>query len=573
MKKTFVILATIFSIISTAITIPEIQGEGMVSSYEGKKVDKVEGIVTNIFKSKYNKGFYMQDNGDGNEKTSDGIWVETKETVKIGDKVKVSGIVKEIQFSKFNKSNPTETSIQATNIEIVSSNNKVKLTTLKEFTNIPDIVRYFESLEGMLVKVDKPLVTGIDYKYSNVYLTYGKVENSNIYGGGIYSYNNEQPNRIKYMQGLSESFSEDQLMVHTYDKVKNYLIGNVSFDYDMWTLRGQKLNKDMFTSQNHKPEILKYDYDSSKLNVVSYNIENFHRNMIEGRVEKLAKEVVETLKKPDILTLIEVMDDNGPESESSETTAVENINAIIREIVKAGGPKYEYMTVNPEHLQDGGWPKANIRNVILYRKDRLKAVSLNQGTTKKDTDIIKKGSKVKLTYNPGRLGNNDENFKDVRKPIVAHLTFKGKNVFVIANHLKSKRSDDKLWINDQVKVRRSEKVRIPEGEIIGKFMDKILSYDKNAIVLSMGDMNDYEFSPTMKKMVGENFISSAYLVPLNTRYSYVFQGVTQVLDHIVLNKKYAKDAKAQYIHINSEFTEKQGRFSDHDPVFIQIPVK
>ncbi|WP_068268151.1 endonuclease/exonuclease/phosphatase family protein [Caviibacter abscessus] len=573
MKKTFVILSAVFSIISTAITIPQIQGEGMVSAYAGKEVDKVEGVVTNTFKSKYNQGFYMQDKGDGNDKTSDAIWVETKENVKVGDKVSVDGLVKEIQFSKFNKSNPTETSIQATSVTVISSDNKVEAVTLKEFSNIPDIVNYFESLEGMLVKVEKPLVTAIDYKYSNVYLTYGKIENSNIYGGGVYSYDNEQPNRIKYMQGLSEKFSEDELMVHTYDKVKDYLTGNVSFDYDVWALRGQKLNKDMFILTNHKPETLKYNYDKSKLNVVSYNIENFHRDMIPGRVEQLAKEVVETLKKPDILTLIEVMDDNGPESESKETTAVENINAIITAIVKAGGPKYEYMTVNPEHLQDGGWPNANIRNVILYRKDRLKAVSVNQGTTKVDTDVIKKGSKVRLTYNPGRLGNNDENFKEVRKPIVAHLTFKGKNVFVIANHLKSKRSDDKLWINDKAKVRRSEIVRIPEGEVIGKFMDKILSYDKNAIILSMGDMNDYEFSPTMKKMVGKNFISSAYLVPLNERYSYVFQGVTQILDHIVLNKKYAKNSKVQYIHLNSEFTEKQGRFSDHDPVFIQISVK
>mgnify|MGYP000249078873 FL=1 len=124
-----------------------------------------------------------------------------------------------------------------------------------------------------------------------------------------------------------------------------------------------------------------------------------------------------------------------------------------------------------------------------------------------------------------------------------------------------------------MKNRRSEIHRIPQGELIGKFMDKILSYDNDAIILSTGDMNDFEFSKTMQKMYGENFISSAYLVPENERYSYVFQGVTQVLDHILVNKKYAKGANVQYIHMNSEFTEKQGRVSDHDPVFLQINLK
>lgn len=574
MKKTLMLMSALFSLTVMATTISEIQGEGAKSPLENMNVKKVSGIVTNVFSNKYNQGFYMQDLGDNNDKTSDGIWVETKQEVKVGDLVRVDGVVKEIQFGKWNPANPTETSINASNISVISHNNTVKAVELKEHDNIPDIVSYYESLEGMLVKVTKPLVTGINYKYSNVHLTYGMVTNANKYGSGIYSYENEQPNRIKYLQDLSERMVEDQLMVHTYDRVKDYLVGNMSFDYDMYTIRGQKLTNDMFVMGNHEQEKLRYNWDKNKLNIVSYNVENFHREIMPERVDELAVQITKVLKNPDILSLIEVMDDNGANTDSNETTAVQNINAVIIAVRKAGGPLYGYMTVDPEHLKDGGMPKANIRNVILYRKDRLKPVALNQGTAKVDTDVIKKANKLRLTYNPGRIGNNDEFFKETRKPVIAHLTFKGKNVFVIANHLKSKRSDDKLWINSNVmKNRRSEIHRIPQGELIGKFMDKILSYDKDAIILSMGDMNDFEFSKTMQKMYGENFISSAYLVPENERYSYVFQGVTQVLDHIVVNKKYTKGAKTQYIHMNAEFTEKQGRFSDHDPVFLQINVR
>ena len=574
MKKTLMLISALFSLISISITISEIQGEGAKSPLENTNVEKVSGIVTNVFSNKYNQGFYMQDLGDNNDKTSDGIWVETKQEVKVGDLVRVDGVVKEIQFEKWNPANPTETSIKASNISVISSDNIVEAVELKEYDNIPDIVSYYESLEGMLVKINKPLVTGINYKYSNIYLTYGMIKNSNKYGGGIYSYENEQPNRIKYLQGLGEKMAEDQIMVHTYDRVKEDLVGNMSFDYGMYTIRGQKLTNDMFEMGNHKQEQLKYNWDRNKLNVVSYNIENFHRKIMPERVGALASQITKVLKNPDIISLIEVMDDNGANINSSDTTAVKNINSVIVAVRKAGGPLYGYMTVDPEHLKDGGMPKANIRNVILYRKDRLTPVSINQGTSKVDTDLIKKDNKVRLTYNPGRIGNNDEIFKDTRKPVIAHLTFKGKNVFVIANHLKSKISDDKLWINsDVMKNRRSEIHRIPQGELIGKFMDKILSYDNDAIILSTGDMNDFEFSKTMQKMYGENFISSAYLVPEDERYSYVFQGVTQVLDHILVNKKYAKGANVQYIHMNSEFTEKQGRVSDHDPVFLQINLK
>ena len=113
-----------------ATTISEIQGEGAKSPLENMNVKKVSGIVTNVFSNKYNQGFYMQDLGDNNDKTSDGIWVETKQEVKVGDLVRVDGVVKEIQFGKWNPANPTETSINASNISVISHNNTVKAVEL-----------------------------------------------------------------------------------------------------------------------------------------------------------------------------------------------------------------------------------------------------------------------------------------------------------------------------------------------------------------------------------------------------------------------------------------------------------
>ena len=46
-----------------------------------------------------------------------------------------------------------------------------------------------------------------------------------------------------------------------------------------------------------------------------------------------------------------------------------------------------------------------------------------------------------------------------------------------------------------------------------------------------------------------------------------------MLDHILVSNNLADDAKIDLIHMNANFTEAQGRASDHDPVLVQIDLK
>ena len=231
------------------------------------------------------------------------------------------------------------------------------------------------------------------------------------------------------------------------------------------------------------------------------------------------------------------------------------------------------MTVNPTDGKDGGWPEMHIRNVILYRKDRVKPVKFNQGNSQKDTEVVKKGNKVQLTYNPGRIGNNDEIWTDVRKPVIAQFEFKGQNLFVLANHLKSKRFDEKIYGTSHPVIRKSEEVRNPQGKQINNFVKSILNNDPKATVIVLGDMNDFEFSQTIKNINGDELIDTISELPVNERYSYVYQGASQTLDNIMINKKYKGQVNVDVIRINSEFTIDQGSFSDHDPVFIQFKIQ
>jgi hypothetical protein len=55
------------------------------------------------------------------------------------------------------------------------------------------------------------------------------------------------------------------------------------------------------------------------------------------------------------------------------------------------------------------------------------------------------------------------------------------------------------------------------------------------------------------------------------RYSYMFQGNSQALDHIFVSV--GIDAVAEYVHVNSEFADGPSKASDHDPMvaLLQVP--
>ena len=55
-------------------------------------------------------------------------------------------------------------------------------------------------------------------------------------------------------------------------------------------------------------------------------------------------------------------------------------------------------------------------------------------------------------------------------------------------------------------------------------------------------------------------------LPLDRRYTYVFNGVSQVLDHILVTAG-AGQVQYQVVHINSEFTDQT---SDHDPQVVRL---
>src|SRR5690606_32419723 len=112
--------------------------------------------------------------------------------------------------------------------------------------------------------------------------------------------------------------------------------------------------------------------------------------------------------------------------------------------------------------------------------------------------------------------------------------------------------------------------RIELAKAINGFIAEGQKQDPDLNVVVTGDMNDFEFTPALKALKGDNLTNKVEDVPLEDRFSYYYQGNSQVLDHILVTNKLADSTDIDLLHINSMFMEYHGHASDHDPVLAQI---
>ena len=145
----------------------------------------------------------------------------------------------------------------------------------------------------------------------------------------------------------------------------------------------------------------------------------------------------------------------------------------------------------------------------------------------------------------------------------------------------SKGGDDPLFGKWQQQLRFSEDGRHLQAQEIRSFLDLLLTADARANVVVLGDINDFEFSQTVDIMVGSGasaIVDLPRTLPEKERYSYVFEGNSQVLDQILISKALTiAPPGAMYpaydydiVHTNSEFYDQD---SDHDPQVVRLAIR
>lgn len=78
--------------------------------------------------------------------------------------------------------------------------------------------------------------------------------------------------------------------------------------------------------------------------------------------------------------------------------------------------------------EDGGQPGSNIRNVYMYREDRVSLAETQKGLgspTDSQEVIMDNDGKVNFMYNPGKIDSSNTAWSHSRKPLAAAFEFRG----------------------------------------------------------------------------------------------------------------------------------------------------
>ncbi|MFE1755272.1 endonuclease/exonuclease/phosphatase family protein [Streptomyces anandii] len=573
-----------------SVRIHDIQGTTRISPYAGQKVADVAGIVTGVRAYGSSKGFWMQDpDPDADPATSEGVFVFTGSAPKaaVGDSVTVTGTVSEYVPGGASSGNQSVTEITKPAVTVVSSGNAVPAPVVVDARSVPAAytpvgdtaangsvnglalqpskyaLDYFESLEGMNVQVaDARVVTATD-PYSELWVTVKPHEHASRRGGTVYgSYDSQNTGRIQ-IQSLGST--ADFPVANVGDTLAGATTGPLDYNQyggytlvadHMGTLRSAGLRRETTRKQSR-----------GELAVATYNVENLDPS--DSTFEAHASAIVNNLQSPDIVSLEEIQDDNGATDDGTVDASV-TVNKLIDAIVAAGGPKYQWRSIDPVNDQDGGEPGGNIRQGFLFNPARVSFTDRPGGDSTTAVGVTGEHGKAALTFSPGRIDPASDAWKSSRKPLAGEFVFRGRTVFVIANHFASKGGDQGLTSQYQPPTRGSEVQRHLQAAEVNSFVKDILAVQKNADVIALGDMNDFEFSGTAKILEGDGELWSAIKsLPRSERYTYDYQGNQQVLDQILISPSIRRGCGFEYdsVHVNSEFHD---QISDHDPQVLRF---
>ncbi len=582
-----------FSVAIDQPFIHDIQGAAHRSSMVGQGVSGVTGIVTALTTD----GFYMQEpdaDTDADPATSEGIFVyrAAAPAVQIGDAVLVSGTV-----SEYRPGNDAEslsiTEITSPTVSVQSSGNALPAPivigtggrtppseiieddasgdseTTGTFDPTTDGLDFYESLEGMLVQVNDPVAVGPTSPYGELAVVADNGAAAGLRtsrGGIVVRATDFNPERIilddEVLLDMSPALSMPD--VNTGAAFTGAVTGVMSYSYGNYKFQVTQPpvpTSDGLTQQTTLPS------GEFQLTTASFNVENLDPTDGADKFATLAELIVNHLQSPDLLTLEEVQDNTGATNDSTVDADV-TLSMLITAIQDAGGPVYDFRQVNPVNNADGGEPGGNIRVAFLFRTDRGlsfvdRAPTGGENLSTTAVTVGTGGSGVELSWSPGRIDPTNTAFSASRKPLVGEFLYYGQKLFVVANHFNSKGGDQSLFGRYQPPTLSTEAKRIQQAQIVHDFVNNILTLDAQAQVIVMGDLNDFTFSAPLTTLKGSILTNLVETLPEADRYSYVYDGNSQALDHILVSSALnSRLSSYQSVHVNAEFAS---RASDHDP--------
>jgi predicted extracellular nuclease len=543
---------------------------------------------------------YLQSGGDGDPATSDAVLVQIATNgLEQGDEIRVSGVVSELVPGGSHTANLSTTVIHSATAEVVgrdrplpapvvlgrqgrlppsqvisSDELPVNLRVKEQVQRSPfdpehDAVDFFESLEGMLVTVSRPLAVSAIQTFSEDQSEVVALADAGLgissarrtRNGGILlepshqPYGGQNPERIQ-IQFDRTLYPAAVPLVRTGDTLSE-VTGIMRYSFGNYEIAATAAFR--VTQGGRPPEATALRGSSNATTVSSYNVLNLSPTSADSAQRRLlASQIVKSLNSPDILALQEIQDDSGEEDDGT-TSADRTLRALTEGIVAAGGPRYDAFNVPPANGKPGGVPGGNIRNAFLYNSSRVRLLKYRSLTP---AILAQAGVRDTLA------------FQEARDPLEGVFEFRGESLRVVNNHLTSRFGSTPVFGSVHPFRQAGQAERGAQVRALHAYAAHVLKTDSDSRLIVLGDMNTFEFSPELRQVLpGSPQILYPLLfgIPENERYSFNFEGNSQTLDHVFVSHALRGRTEMDIVHLNVDYPAVPGSTaSDHDPVLLRV---
>lgn len=512
------------------VSIGDIQGNSWSTPYYYHWYDpelvETTGIVTADYQYTDKNGFYLQDPvGDGDPQTSDGIFVYAPTyynyLVDVGDKIKITARATEYYGM--------------TELTYVSD-----LTILSTGNELPQPVElnppfddywsdvYYESLEGMLVvSSDFTVIQGTDKygEFAGVRSDLGidRVFHIDTYGTGEIIYGADD-------SGYTINVRSGQV-------IKN-LVGPLDYTYSQYRIQPNADNAPKIIPKYSGIGLGRGQAEGKGLTVATYNMLNLFDDIVDPdklqdpsasslltteeldlKISKLARSIHDYLREPDLIAVQEV--------EKAD---------LLERIASTSPIKADYGVVFYNGPDERG-----INVGLMYRKDAVKVLGWeSRQTCTTNDDGLGPGT------DPNYSCAADQNPLFSRRPLVVHLEdLKSKSDFyVIVNHFKSKSEGEAV----------TEPRRIEQANFVGSLVQELQADNPIVKVIVLGDLNDFQDSTVEQTLLDYNLYDLIFKVDKDQRYTFIYDGVSEILDHMLITPSLMRSFDTTYIaHFNPDF--------------------